>query len=78
MDEKMKRLTEVFRDVFDDDALELTPETEIKSIEGWDSLLHVTLMAAVQDEFGLHLGAKEIMEIGTAGGILAALEGAGQ
>ena len=53
MEEIYERLNEVFRDFFDDDEIELTPETTADDIEDWDSLNHITLMAAVEEEFGI-------------------------
>ena len=53
MEEIYERLNEVFRDFFDDDEIELTPETTAEDIEDWDSLNHITLMAAVEEEFGV-------------------------
>ena len=32
-----KQLTEVFRDLFDDDTIVLTPETTAGDIAGWNS-----------------------------------------
>lgn len=37
------RLTTVFRDVFDDDGIELSDSTTADDIEAWDSLEHITL-----------------------------------
>ena len=53
MDEIYERLNVVLRDFFDDDETELTPETTDGDIEDWDSLDHITLMAAVEEEFGV-------------------------
>lgn len=53
MEEIYERLNEVFRDFFDDEEIELTPETTADDIEDWDSLNHITLMAAVEEEFGV-------------------------
>ena len=53
MEEIYERLNEVFRDFFDDDEIELTPETTAEDIEDWDSLNHITLMSAVEEEFGV-------------------------
>ena len=53
MEEIYERLNEVFRGFFDDDEIELTPETTAEDIEDWDSLNHITLMSAVEEEFGV-------------------------
>jgi len=36
-----EQLTDVFRNVFDDDTIVIIPETTADDIEGWDSLSHV-------------------------------------
>jgi acyl carrier protein len=53
------RMTRVFREVFDDDALELTDSTSAADIDAWDSLMHITLVLAVEREFSIRLSAAE-------------------
>ncbi len=53
MNEIYERLNTIFRDFFDDDEIELTPETIADDIDDWDSLNHITLMSAVEEEFGI-------------------------
>ena len=74
MDERLSQLAEIFQDVFDDDSLSISAETEIAEIEGWDSLIHITLMAAIQDEFGVSYDIDEITELKTVGDIIASLD----
>jgi acyl carrier protein len=47
------KLTAVFRDVFDEDQLQLTPETTADDVDGWDSLTHIRLVLAVSKAFGV-------------------------
>ena len=54
------RLTKVFRDVFDDDAIELSDNTTADDIEAWDSLEHITLISAVEKEFKMRFTMKEV------------------
>ncbi len=54
------KLTAVFRDVFDEDDLVLTPETTADDVEGWDSLTHIRLVLAVSKAFGLKFSASEV------------------
>ena len=53
------RMTRVFREVFDDDALEITDSTSASDIDAWDSLMHITLVLAVEREFSIRLSAAE-------------------
>ena len=54
------RLTTVFRDVFDDDGIELSDSTTADDIEAWDSLEHITLISAVDKEFKMRFTMKEV------------------
>jgi acyl carrier protein len=65
------RLTRVFREVFDDDALELTDATSAEDIDAWDSLMHITLVLAVEREFGVRLSAAEAGLLKNVGELLA-------
>ncbi|MGN0656366.1 MAG: acyl carrier protein [Ruminiclostridium sp.] len=55
-----ERLNSVFREFFDDEEIELDEETTADDIEDWDSLNHITLMAAVEDEFGIRFTMGEV------------------
>ena len=46
-DEIYKRLNSVFRDVFDDDTLEISEATSADDIDDWDSLAQISLIAAI-------------------------------
>lgn len=59
-EEVVERVTNVFRDVFNDDALVLTDETTAADVPGWDSLRHITLMEEVEDEMGITFSMLEI------------------
>lgn len=71
MNEIYQRLNEVFRDVFDDDSLSVTPRTTASDIEDWDSLTHITLIAAVEDEFRMKFSMKEVVEMKNVGEMVA-------
>lgn len=60
MKEIYGRLNEVFRDFFDDEDIDLDEETTADDIDDWDSLNHITLMAAVEDEFGIRFTMGEV------------------
>ena len=60
MEEIFERLNGVFRDVFDDDSIEVNPNTTADDIEDWDSLNHITLIDAVESEFGVKFTIGEV------------------
>lgn len=59
-DQAFDRLEEVFRDVFDDDSITLYEDTTADDIADWDSIEHITLIAAVEQEFGLKFTMGEV------------------
>jgi acyl carrier protein len=65
--ELKKRLTEVFRDVFDDDSIVITADTTADDIEDWDSIEHITLIGAVEDEFGMKFKMGEVSGMNNVG-----------
>ena len=70
-----QRLQTVFREFFNDDSLELSDAMTFSDIRGWDSLAHVTLITALEAEFGLKFGVRELMKmksVGTIRQVLAA------
>ena len=52
-EEIFEKLNEVFRDVFDDEEIEVGEETTAADIDGWDSLEHINLIVAVERCFGI-------------------------
>lgn len=73
-EEIMERLTEVFRDVFDDDSIMISGETTAKDIDEWDSLEHINLIEAVEKEFGMRFQMREVSgmkNVGEMAGIIA-------
>ena len=69
MDSKQifQRLNKVFRDVFDDDSITVTPKTTASDIEDWDSLEHITLISAVEREFKMKFKMGEISSMKNVG-----------
>ena len=74
MNEIYERLNDIFRDVFDDDSLSVTPATTAADIEDWDSLSHITLVSAVEDEFRMKFSMKEVVEMKNVGEMAAIVE----
>ena len=63
----MTQLNEIFQDVFEDDELEVSRETTAHDVEGWDSLMHVTLIVNVEKAFGVKFSSSEISALKKVG-----------
>lgn len=62
-----KSLNEVFRDVFDDDTIEVNETTTSDDIEDWDSLEHINLLAAVEQKFGMKFSMGQVVTMKNVG-----------
>lgn len=65
--EVFDRLNRVFRDVFDDNSIRVTPQTTADDIDDWDSLEHITLISAVEREFRMKFKMGEISSMRNVG-----------
>ncbi|MCR5486282.1 MAG: acyl carrier protein [Lachnospiraceae bacterium] len=63
------RLKEVFADVFDREV-ELHDETTASDVEGWDSLRHIMLISAVEEEFEIKFDMKAVRELKNVGAMV--------
>ena len=66
-EEVYERLNEVFCDVFDDEDISVNDETTSKDVEGWDSLEHINLVNAVEQEFGVKFDMGQIVSMKNVG-----------
>ena len=74
MSDTMQKVTEVFRDVFDDDSLVITPETSAADIEGWDSVMHVSLLLNVEKALGVKFTSTQIASMTKVGDMLTIID----
>ena len=65
--EILAALTQVFRDVFDDDDIVLTREMTAADVEGWDSQAHVNLIVAAEVRFGIRFRTAELESLHNVG-----------
>lgn len=65
------QLTEIFRDVFDDESIEIFDAMTAKDIEEWDSLNHINLIVAVERHFKVKFTTKEVSNLANVGEFVA-------
>ena len=69
-----ERLQEIFRDVFDDDSIELFDEMTSEDVEDWDSLSHMTLIGEIERVFAIELTTDEILKAKNVGEFIRVIE----
>ena len=62
-----EKVTEIFRDVFDDEELVIGESTNSDDIEDWDSLEHIQLIVAMEKEFNVKFEIKVVNELENVG-----------
>jgi acyl carrier protein len=67
MYEIITRLEPIFRDVFDQPNLKIDRQSTAKTVEGWDSLTHVTLVISIEQEFKIKFGLGELQDLENVG-----------
>ncbi len=82
MTDLLSDLTELIQDVFGDDEITLTETTTAEDIDGWDSLMHLNLVIAIEKEFAIKFTTAEIsvmkeegQNIGTLLALIASKKG---
>ncbi|MER2149031.1 MAG: acyl carrier protein [Ruminococcus sp.] len=73
-EEIYERLNEVFQDVFGDDDITVNDDTTAKDIDGWDSLRHITLLAAIEDEFDIEFSMGQTVKMKNVGEMVDYIE----
>ena len=64
------KLQDIFRDVFDDNSLNISVQTNAKDIEDWDSLMHINLVVAVEKEFKIKFFLGELKTLKNVGDMI--------
>lgn len=66
-DQIFEKLTTIFQDIFDDEEITIGEKTTAADIEDWDSLTHIMLLSAVEDEFGIKFDMKAVQGLKNVG-----------
>jgi acyl carrier protein len=67
-------LQDMFRQIFDDDGLVVTPATSRRDLADWDSVAHVKIVLSLEEEFAIRFTEDEVSSIQTVGELLDAVE----
>lgn len=74
MDDLQARLVACFAGVFPSLAKHEICDAAVSTVKGWDSVASVTLLATVEEEFGVEIDVQEMAELLSFRSMLAYLE----
>ena len=70
-DDVESKVRSVLADVFGLNAQDVGPDTSTDTVEGWDSLHHLTVVLSLEEEFGIQFDDEETLSLVTFPLILA-------
>ena len=72
-----QRLQQIFREALENDKLVITDTLSPETLPEWDSLAHVKLMMACEEEFGVRFSIEETVESTSVANLKAVLASKG-
>ncbi len=63
-------LTEIFRDIFDDEDIVLSDNTTADDIEDWDSLEQINLLVAIEKKFNIKFQLAQVSGLENVGAMV--------
>ena len=69
-EELFEKIQEIFRDIFEDENLKLEESTNSNDIEDWDSLNHINLVVAIENETKIKFNLDELSELKDVGAMI--------
>ncbi len=69
----LEELTQIVRQVFDDEGITLKMSTTADDIEGWDSFNHVNIIVAAEAHFKIKFLSAEVEELKNVGDFVKAI-----
>jgi acyl carrier protein len=68
------KVAEVFREVFDNQTLEINEKTTAADVKGWDSFMHITLIVTLEERFDIQFSTQELSEMTCVGDLINILK----
>ncbi|HET9232284.1 MAG TPA: acyl carrier protein [Vitreimonas sp.] len=59
----LEEVTAVVQNVFGDDEIKLTPTSTADEVDGWDSLMHLNVIIALEKRFSIRFSTAEISDL---------------
>lgn len=70
----IEKLQNVFREVFENAQLKISPNMTAKDVQGWDSFNHINLIVALEEAFSIVFTSPEITSMQNVGDLVEILK----
>ena len=64
------KLTNIFREIFNDREIVINNRTTAQDIDNWDSLTHMLLISKIEEEFEIKFKLKELNNLNNVGNLV--------
>lgn len=71
--EILNEIQDIFRDILDNEDIQLSENTTADDVEEWDSLTHIQLVVAIEKHFKVKFSSKEILSWNNVGDLTNSL-----
>ena len=68
--EIIDKLTNIFRNLFEDDKIQLTERLSAKDVDNWDSLTHMLLISEIESSFSIKFSLKDLNKLENVGNLV--------
>ena len=73
-EEIFSALQEIFVGLFGECVPTLTDETTAQDVDGWDSLMHITMISEVENRFDMRFSMKDVIGMKNVGEMVDLIE----
>ena len=74
MSDILNELQPIFQDIFEDDELSITAESNADTVEDWDSLAHIVLIFTIEQEFEIKFALGELEAMKNVGDMVELMQ----
>lgn len=74
MDETLARLQPIFQDVLDNPKLVITEKSSGENVDGWDSLAHINIVSAIEQDFKIRFALGELEQLKNVGEMIVLMK----
>ena len=74
MSDILDELQPIFQDIFEDDELSITAESNADTVKDWDSLAHIVLIFTIEQEFEIKFALGELEAMKNVGDMVELMQ----